>query len=159
MLQSHILLACILPVWHHFPLLCSSCPTWFKFSSSCYRVQFHTACYTVHRYLERLVVRARNSNFILKPEDQKDSKLVSQRTILPKVEFRFLYQKGGGVANFLAQESFVLITVHVGLGHNVSINLQQNNHYLLFLPLHEWKCVIPSKVKILRIGDSVYFRP
>ena len=53
-----------------------------------------------------------------KPADREDDALVSQRTILPKLEFRLLL-KGEGmwlvIANFLVQESFVLAAVHVGL--------------------------------------------
>lgn len=46
--------------------------------------------------------------------------IVSQGTILPELEFRFLlYQKGKGlwlvVVNFLVPEFFVLAVVHVGV--------------------------------------------
>ena len=64
-------------------------------------------------------------------------------------------------ANFLVQESFVLVIVHYGSVHDVPVNLQQDKSYSLFCnfsALHEWKSVIPLKVRTLRAGYSVYFR-
>ena len=46
-------------------------------------------------------------------------------------------------------------------GHNVPVNLQQDKCYSLFcnfLPLYEWKSVIPLKVRGLRMGYPIYFR-
>ena len=55
-----------------------------------------------------------------KPAAQEDAGLVSQRTILPELDFRLLLLKGKGgvwlvVADFLVPESFVLAAVLLGL--------------------------------------------
>ena len=47
------------------------------------------------------------------------------------------------------------------LGHDVPVKLQQDECYSLFcnvLSLHEWKSVLPLKVKALRMGYPVYFK-
>ena len=53
-----------------------------------------------------------------KSVDQEDGALVSQRIILPELEFRLVSKREGIwliISNFLIQESFVLIALHVGL--------------------------------------------
>ena len=52
-----------------------------------------------------------------KSVDQEDGALVSQRIILPELEFRLVSKREGIwliISNFLIQESFVLIALHVG---------------------------------------------
>ena len=51
-----------------------------------------------------------------KSVDQEDGALVSQRIILPELEFRLVSKREGIwliISNFLIQESFVLIAVHI----------------------------------------------
>ena len=53
-----------------------------------------------------------------KSVDQEDGALVSQRIILPELEFRLVSKREGIwliISNFLIQESFVPIALHVGL--------------------------------------------
>jgi len=53
-----------------------------------------------------------------KSADQEDGALVSQRTILPELEFRFVSKREGiwlVISNFLVQESCVVTAFHVGL--------------------------------------------
>ena len=55
---------------------------------------------------------------IRKSADQEDGALVSQRTILPELEFRFVSKREGiwlVISNFLVQEFFVLIALLAGL--------------------------------------------
>ena len=67
-----------------------------------------------------------------KPEDQGDSELESQRTILPVLEFRFFFILKGErmwfvAANVLVLGSFVLAGIHIGrLSHNVPVNSKRN---------------------------------
>lgn len=53
------------------------------------------------------------------PADPEDGGPVSQRTLLPELEFKRLTIKGEGVwlvgANFLVSESFAFAPVHLGL--------------------------------------------
>ena len=64
-----------------------------------------------------------------------------------------------GCCKLLVSESFVLAGQRSG--HNVPVNLQQDKCYSLFcnfFSLHEWKSVIPLKVRAWRMGSPVYFR-
>lgn len=53
-----------------------------------------------------------------KSADQEDGALVSQRIILPELEFRLVFKREGiwlVISNFLVQEFFVLIALLAGL--------------------------------------------
>ena len=64
-------------------------------------------------------------------------------------------------ADFLVQESFVLVAVHVGRsGHSVPVNLQQDKCYSLFCNwLYKWKSVVCTlKGQSFENGLSYIFR-
>ena len=53
-----------------------------------------------------------------KSADQEEGALVSQRSILPELEFRLVSKREGiwlVISNFPVQESFIVIAFHVGL--------------------------------------------
>ena len=81
----------------------------------------------------------------------------------------FFYTKGGRGGGGVVADNCKLLGVGIlcscscphRSGHDVPVNLQQDKRYSLFcnfLSLYEWKCIIPLKVRALRMGCYVYFR-
>ena len=88
-----------------------------------------------------------------KSPDQGVGRLVSQRTILLKLEFSFYCSKRRGmwlvVANFKLLGTGILCCCSCSCrsGHNVPVNLQQDKCYSLFFKFLWMKSVIHLKVK------------
>lgn len=102
-----------------------------------------------------------------KSADQEVGRLVSQRTVLLKLEFSFYCNERGGVwlvvADFKLLGTGILCSYSCSCssGHNVLINLQQNKSYSLFCKLFWMKSVIHLKVKpkqFLRMGYLAIMR-
>lgn len=87
--------------------------------------------------IEGQLAGAKNSDFVRqtsKPDEEEDGGLMSQRATLPQIEFWSLLLKGGGrVAGYcrLLSRMFCSCSPPGRFGHNVLVNVPQDNPYLL----------------------------